>query len=116
MKIQGKLIEVSQVEKTKDLKHEFQELVFETVSGQYSETIAVKFWNKEISGLTEKEIGLTVAFDLKTQVNTSNGKRYNNLSGRNCHIVYSHNATVIDEQPITPQTGIPQNDNDDLPY
>lgn len=97
MKITGKLIEVMPSEFTPDKKHESQELVVETVSGTYPESIAVKFWNKEMTGLTEKEIGMNISFDLKTKVNKgSNGKNYNNLSGRNCHLTYA----AVQNEPI----------------
>lgn len=118
MKITGKLIEVMPSEFTPDKKHESQELVFETVSGTYPETIAVKFWNKEMTGLTEKEIGMQISFDLKTKVNKgSNGKNYNNLSGRNCHLVYAavqqpSQTSIEDVQ----EQAMQNRDTDDLPF
>ena len=70
MKITGKVTEICPSEKTPNGQHESVEIVVETVSGEYPESMAVKFWNKEIEKLSNLSEGMQVGFDLKAKVTT----------------------------------------------
>jgi len=111
MKITGKVTEICPSEKTPNGQHESMEIVVETVSGEYPESMAVKFWNKEIEKLSNLSEGMQVGFDLKAKVNKgNNGKNYNNLSGRNLYIVVKANIEYIQQGAIS------NKDPEDLPF
>jgi Domain of unknown function (DUF3127) len=114
MKIQGKLKAKLQSETGQGQKGQWfkQNFMFESLD-KYPKDFAVQAWNDLQATMDKIPLGTVLEMDVTIESREYNGKYYTDVKASAIAFL---SAAPVQEQPITPHTGIPQNDNDDLPY
>ena len=114
MKIQGRLIAKLPSETGHGQKGQWykQNFMFETLD-KYPKQFAIQAWNDLQASMDKIPMGTVMELDVNIESREYNGKYYTDVKATAIAFL---NAAPVQEQPITPHTGMPKNDNDDLPY
>jgi hypothetical protein len=114
MKIQGKLIAKLPSETGHGQKGQWfkQNFMFESLD-KYPKNFAVQAWNDLQAKMDKIPMGTILELDVTPESREYNGKYYTDV--RASAIAFL-SAAPIQVQANTPQTGMPNNETDDLPY